>query len=133
MESLGYVLLALLKGSLPWDQGTAESDDTAKERAELLKTQLRLPEDLPDDAPPDAETMPAHLRAYLHEQGIPVPDELMRFLRHTWNIDFDEKPDYAWLRGILRGRFARMGYKNDKVFDWTRRLWRQVENDDFDD
>lgn len=35
------------------------------------------------------------------------------------SLRFDEQPDYARLRAILRGLFQRKGFSDDNRFDWT--------------
>jgi hypothetical protein len=35
------------------------------------------------------------------------------------SLRFDDKPDYAYLRRIMRELFYRKGYQSDFVFDWT--------------
>lgn len=35
------------------------------------------------------------------------------------SLRFDDKPDYAYLRKIMRELFAREGFAWDYLFDWT--------------
>ena len=34
------------------------------------------------------------------------------------NLNFDEKPDYNYLRGLFRQLLANSGYENDGQYDW---------------
>ena len=50
-------------------------------------------------------------------QGLPqVFGEYMTYCRR---LEFDEKPDYAHLRGLLQGLFVDMGYEDDAQYDWV--------------
>ena len=40
-------------------------------------------------------------------------------MRAHRSLRFDDKPDYAYLRRIMRELFYRKGYQSDFVFDWT--------------
>ena len=33
-------------------------------------------------------------------------------------MNFEERPDYNYLRGLFRGLMERSGYQNDGQFDW---------------
>jgi len=45
--------------------------------------------------------------------------EFATFLNYSRSLRFDDKPDYAYLRKLLRDLFIREGYKYDAIFDWT--------------
>ena len=45
--------------------------------------------------------------------------EFTTYLNYVRSLRFDDKPDYAYLRRIMRELFYRKGYQNDFVFDWT--------------
>jgi len=46
------------------------------------------------------------------------PSEFNTYLAYTRNIRFDEKPDYAYLRTLLKDLFAKSGFETDYVYDW---------------
>nr|VDD21250.1 unnamed protein product [Brassica rapa] len=89
MESLGYVLMYFLKGSLPW-QGL-------KREKILVKKGFTSVEEL--------------CRGY--------PTEFASYFRHCRSLRFDDKPDYAYLKRLFRDLFIRQGFQFDYVFDWT--------------
>eukprot|EP00297_Palpitomonas_bilix_P013539 CAMPEP_0113901434 /NCGR_PEP_ID=MMETSP0780_2-20120614/21248_1 /TAXON_ID=652834 /ORGANISM="Palpitomonas bilix" /LENGTH=369 /DNA_ID=CAMNT_0000894039 /DNA_START=86 /DNA_END=1198 /DNA_ORIENTATION=- /assembly_acc=CAM_ASM_000599 len=96
MESLGYVFLYFLRGSLPW-QGLKAA--TKKQKYDKIsEKKLSTP----------IETL---CRGY--------PAEFASYLNYTRSLRFDDKPDYAWLRRLFRELFFREGYKFDFAFDWT--------------
>jgi len=47
------------------------------------------------------------------------PAEFVTDMTYCKNLRFDETPDYAFLRRILKDLFFREGYQYDFVFDWT--------------
>lgn len=96
MESLGYVLIRFLLGSLPWQNLEAE---TKKEIYDLILEKKKT--------------------TSLKDLCRGLPREFITYLEHTRALKFDEKPDYDKLRGIFGELFYRESYKKDYVFDWT--------------
>ena len=50
-------------------------------------------------------------------KGFPV--EFGTYLAYCRNLRFDEKPDYTYLRKLLKDLFVRSGYELDYVYDWN--------------
>lgn len=50
-------------------------------------------------------------------KGFPV--EFGTYLAHCRNLRFDEKPDYAYLRKLLKDLFEKSGYQHDYIYDWN--------------
>lgn len=95
MESLGYVLIFLLHGRLPW-QGlvaTSKADRYAK-IAEHKRT-LPLPELCRDAAP------------------------FIDYFTHIRALRFEQAPNYKYLSDLLLAELARNGWTEDGVFDWS--------------
>ena len=96
LESLGYMLLYFLRGSLPW-QGLKASNHEQKEELIMEKKKNISVEDL-------CEGLPREFAAYFN---------------HIRSLEFDEKPKYPYLRKIFRDLFVRERFDYDNVFDWT--------------
>ena len=68
-------------------------------------------------------------------KGFPV--EFGTYLAYCRNLRFDEKPDYTYLRKLLKDLFVRSGYELDYVYDWNliaeEKKKKEVENKDDDD
>ncbi|KAL9022929.1 MAG: hypothetical protein Q9196_007468, partial [Gyalolechia fulgens] len=96
LESLGYMLLYFLRGSLPW-QGLTAADQTQKEELILKEKETINIEDL-------CEGLPGEFAAYFD---------------HIRSLDFDKEPKYSYLRKIFRDLFVREGFDYDHVYDWT--------------
>lgn len=96
LESLGYVLMYFIRGSLPW-QGLKAN--TKKQKYEkIMEKKMSTPSDVL------CKGHPNEFRAYF---------EYCRALR------FDDKPDYAYLKRLLKELFFRKGFQFDAMFDWT--------------
>uniref|UniRef100_A0A7N0ZS86 non-specific serine/threonine protein kinase n=1 Tax=Kalanchoe fedtschenkoi TaxID=63787 RepID=A0A7N0ZS86_KALFE len=96
LESLGYVLIYFLRGSLPWENviGSTSNYVFQKIRDRKVKTNIEM---------------------LCH--GLPL--EFKNYLRYVHALRFDETPDYTFLKNMFRNLFARQGYRHDYVFDWT--------------
>ncbi|KAH8592661.1 casein kinase I [Bisporella sp. PMI_857] len=96
LESFGYVLLYFCRGSLPW-QGLKAT--TKKQKYDRIMEKKM--------------TTPTEVLC----RGL--PNEFNIYLNYTRSLRFDDKPDYSYLRKILRDLFVREGFQYDYVFDWT--------------
>eukprot|EP01043_Picozoa_sp_COSAG02_P010588 COSAG02_NODE_374_length_23583_cov_12.568855_12_plen_436_part_00 len=96
MESMGYVLLYFLRGSLPWQGLKAQ---TKREKYDKISDKKY--------------STPIEVLC----KGF--PSEFATYLNYCRSLRFDEKPDYAYCRKLFRDLFVREGYIYDYVFDWT--------------
>ncbi|KAK9102774.1 hypothetical protein Sjap_020028 [Stephania japonica] len=96
LESLGYVLLYFLKGSLPW-QGLKAA--TKKQKYDkICEKKLSTPIEVL------CKTHPVEFASYFH---------------YCHSLTFDQRPDYGFLKRLFRDLFTREGYEFDYIFDWT--------------
>lgn len=96
LESLGYMLLYLLGGRLPWMGLRGESDASTRRR--IMEVKLTTPLD---------ELCRGH------------PPEFGTFLGYCRGLRFEEEPDYDYCRKLFADAFRRRGYKRDSQFDWV--------------
>jgi serine/threonine protein kinase len=96
LESLGYVLMYFNRGSLPWQGLKAHTKKQKYEKISDKKMSTPVETLCKGFAP-----------------------EFATFLNYSRSLRFDDKPDYAYLRKLLRDLFIREGYKYDAIFDWT--------------
>ncbi|KAJ7439524.1 kinase-like domain-containing protein [Mycena galericulata] len=96
LESLAYVLLYFLGGTLPWQGVEAPTKEQKYDRIMMKKI-----------------TTPPEILC----GGFPT--EFSIFLNYTRALCFDDKPDYSYLRKLFRDLFGRRGYQDDSVFDWS--------------
>jgi len=95
LESIGYLLIYFLKGTLPWQQVEAETFEEQMNDIKEKKMTIEL------------ETLCSDL-----------PQEFAVYLNYCRNLKFDEKPDYGYLKKIFKELFVRSGYEYDYVYDW---------------
>lgn len=96
LESLGFVLMYFNRGSLPW-QGL---------RAATKKQKYQKISDRKVSTP-------------INELCKNYPPEFATYLRYCRSMRFDDRPDYAYLRGLFRDLYMREGFADDGIFDWT--------------
>merc|ERR1719193_778872 len=96
LESLGFTLIYFALGRLPW-QGFK-----AKTRREFYKMVMQK-----------KITTPAEILCRY------LPTEFATYIRYCWALDFNEKPQYKFLRQLFRKLLFRKGYSYDYLFDWT--------------
>jgi casein kinase 1 len=96
MESLMYLLVYFLKGSLPWQGLICPNKDEKYKKIGAMKAALS-PEKICEG----------------------VPAEFKNFLQYVKSLEFKEKPNYHYLRGLLVELFKRMEYSFDYKYDWT--------------
>ncbi|CAK8560354.1 unnamed protein product [Lathyrus sativus] len=104
LESLGYVLMYFLRGSLPWQGLKAGTKKQKYERISEKKVSTSI-ENL--------------CRGY--------PSEFASYFHYCRSLRFDDKPDYAYLKRLLRDLFIREGFQFDYVFDWTILKYQQSQ------
>ncbi|KAK9766051.1 serine/threonine protein kinase, variant 2 [Basidiobolus ranarum] len=96
LESLGYVIMYFLRGSLPWQGLKAATKKQKYDR--IMEKKMTTPTEL-------------LCRTF--------PNEFAIYLNYTRSLRFDDKPDYSYLRKIFSDLFVREGYQYDYIFDWT--------------
>lgn len=102
LESLGYVLMYFMRGSLPWQGLKAGTKKQKYER--ISEKKMSTP----------VEVL---CKGY--------PSEFMQYLNFCRSLRFEDKPDYAYLRQLFRNLFYREGYTYDFIFDWTVQIQEQ--------
>ncbi|EAY21427.1 CK1 family protein kinase [Trichomonas vaginalis G3] len=97
MESLGYVWIYLLTGTLPWmGLGAAAERDAKYEQIRKKKETTSI------------ETLC---------KGLPI--EFIEYFEIVRAMKFEEEPKYTALRDLFRRLFVRQGFAWDYKYDWT--------------
>ncbi|KAM6559521.1 hypothetical protein CsatA_028760 [Cannabis sativa] len=104
LESLGYVLLYFLRGSLPW-QGLKAA--TKKQKYDKIREKK--------------VSTPIEVLCKSH------PVEFASYFHYCHSLTFDQRPDYGFLKRLFRDLFTREGYEFDYVFDWTIMKYQQSQ------
>jgi casein kinase 1 len=94
LESIGYVLMYFLRGSLPWQGLQAHTKAQKYERVFLKKKSTTI------------ENLCA---------GYPV--EFSKYFKYVKSLKFCEAPNYDYMRGLFRGLLISMNFSRT-VYDW---------------
>ncbi|KAL0908057.1 hypothetical protein M5K25_022523 [Dendrobium thyrsiflorum] len=104
LESLGYVLMYFLRGSLPW-QGLKAG--TKKQKYDKI-CEKKV-----------STSIEALCRGY--------PSEFASYFHYCRSLRFEDKPDYSYLKRIFRDLFISEGFQFDYIFDWTILKYKELE------
>ncbi|GMY06295.1 Casein kinase I isoform delta-like [Fagus crenata] len=105
LESLGYVLMYFLRGSLPW-QGLKAG--TKKQKYDKISEKKM------------STPIEVLCKSY--------PSEFVSYFHYCRSLRFEDKPDYSYLKRLFRDLFIREGYQFDYVFDWTILKYPQISS-----
>jgi len=59
-----------------------------------------------------------------------LPSEFVTYLTYCRNLRFEDKPDYVYLRNLLKDLFIKSGYELDYQFDWNIIAQEKKKNDE---
>lgn len=104
LESLGYVLLYFLRGSLPW-QGLQAATRMQKYE-KICETKLNTPIEVL------CKSCPVEFASYFH---------------YCRSLTFDQRPDYGYLKRLFRELFTSKGYAADYLYDWTILKYQEIQ------
>lgn len=104
LESIGYILLYFLKGTLPWQGLAGKSKDEKYDKIREKKCQTTV-----------------------EQLTKGVQEEFMKYVQYCRNLQFEEKPDYNYLRSLFKTMMQRSGYDFDGQYDWV--LKREGKDD----
>ena len=103
IEALGYIMVYFFRGSLPW-QGMVINDPKKKyDKIKQLKYDIKL-----------------------EELCSGMPKEFIKFIQYARDMKFEDRPDYSYLRHLLRTA----AQKNRLVFDSTKFDWIVKEKEE---
>ena len=118
LESIGYVLVLFLKGSLPW-QGLKD-EGTCNKFNKIMEKKLQIPVEI---------------------LCLNLPQEMVFYFNYVKSLRFEDKPDYDLLRGFFINMLntCQAVYDIDKdylKFDWTfddiNHIWDKYRNKGID-
>lgn len=96
LEALGYVILYLMNGSLPWQEVRQESKESRNREIGAMKSEHSMYDLFPG-----------------------TPGEMLIWIEYCRALEFDEDPDYKYLRGLLTNLFKHHGFEMDGMYDWS--------------
>ncbi|EFC43950.1 predicted protein [Naegleria gruberi] len=95
LESLGYVLLYFLRGTLPWQGLTGKTKEDHYNNIYNKKKNIKVVSLC---------------------KGLPI--EFATYLNYTRGLKFFQEPDYLYLRNLFLNLFVRERYSLDYEWDW---------------
>ena len=98
LESLGYILLHLNK-DLPWEKIKFTNLDDYRNKILTLKKDISLIKLCQD-----------------------LPIEFYYYMKYVREINFDEKPNYAFLKNLFFKVLYKINTANDYIFSWTENI-----------
>lgn len=96
LEALMYVLIYLMRSTLPWQGLQARTKQEKYDRIKQTKVVTTV-----------------------YDLCFGLPNEFELYLNYVKTLKFDSRPDYSYLRRLLREVFIREGFENDFAFDWA--------------
>ena len=88
--SLGYMLVHLVQGRLPWQD--------IKDRYKIQHIKEITP---------------------IHKLCLELPSEFATYLNYCHSLRFEEDPDYLFLEKLFRAQFEGGNFTPDDLFDWN--------------
>ena len=104
LESLGYILLYLLRGgNLPWNGLPSENKEEKSKKICHIKSNVNL-----------------------EELCIGIPEEYRLLISYARKLKFDSEPNYDYLINLFQKLLINSGYKYDKKYDWVTNQEREI-------
>lgn len=96
LEALGYVLIYMLNGHLMWQNMNSNSKSDKYQQIKRMKQTISM-----------------------EELTISCPREFLHYMRYCRNLQFEQKPDYDYLRGLFETVAKRENFNlHDQMYDW---------------
>jgi len=96
LESLGFVLMYFLRGSLPWQNMRANNKKEKYDK--IMEKKLGTPIEILCKG---------------------FPNEFVTYLSYCRNLKFEDKPDYNYLKNLFKDLFTKSGFELDYQYDWN--------------
>lgn len=103
LESLGFVFMYFLRGSLPW-QGLKAAHKKMKYE-KISDKKMSTP---------------------IEELCKGYPSEFASYFHYCRSLDFADKPNYQYLKKLFRDLLTDQGFQFDYIFDWTIIKFQQL-------
>lgn len=95
LEALGYIMVFLLKGTLPWYGLTPSKGESLSEK--ILEAKL--------------------LTSY-ESLCSGLPNEFVDYFKIVRNLQFDDEPPYEYIKDMFQNLFIRQDFIYDYKYDW---------------
>ena len=93
LESIGYMLIYLIKGKLPWDSIRIDNKRSNYLKLSQYKKNIS-PELLCNN----------------------LPEEFVDYIKYVRNLNFEDEPDYNYLKSLFQIMLNKQGFEEQKIF-----------------
>ena len=93
LESIGYMLIYLIKGKLPWDNIKIDNKRTSYLKFSQYKKNIS-PKLLCNN----------------------LPEEFLDYVKYVRNLNFEDEPDYNYLKSLFQIMLNKQGFEEKKIF-----------------
>ena len=98
LESIGYMLIYFIKGTLPW-QGLGHKSTPRDQKYHMIYECKK--------------------NTSIEKLCQGLPKEFTMYMEHVKGLEFNEKPNYNYLYNLFVQLFKRHKYQYDNVYDWN--------------
>lgn len=102
------MLLYLLRGDLPWMNLNTRTREEKHQRIKEVK-----------------------LNTSLQDLCLGLPDQFVTYMAYCRNLNFEEQPNYLYLRRLMRDLQQRCQFNNNFVLDWTIQKFNAIDYNSF--
>ena len=111
MESIGYVMIYLLMGYLPWSSCAITSHSSHDSHS---KRDNKVNKNIKNNT---VRNMKKRINYWILENNLPT--EFITYIEYCRSMKFTEKPDYNYLRTLLLNLFKHKQFSVDNNFEWS--------------
>ena len=98
LESIAYMVIYFIKGNLPWQGLKIEDSEKRFKKITEIKKNSKT-----------------------EELCKGLPKEIWEFYDYTKNLEFEENPDYDYMRGLFYNVLNNLNAENDIFFSWSNK------------
>lgn len=97
LESLGYVLIYFLKGKLPWQNIMIKNKEERYNKIKEIKKNIKY-----------------------NELCKECPNEFMEYIKYIKSLQYEEEPNYNFLKDLFKNALGKSGFQFDYFYDWDK-------------
>ena len=106
LESVGYIIVYMLVGKLPWSHVQSESATTEYRNDN-------------QDLEKNVERKIYEIKNSFQLWNLDIPGEFITFIHYCRSLKYDEEPNYQYLSSLLANLFTMKEYTIDSPFCWS--------------
>ncbi|KAA6385689.1 MAG: putative Casein kinase 1, partial [Streblomastix strix] len=108
LEAVGYIIIYLMLGFLPWQGATGQNRLNKQDNIGRIKEKLN----------------PSQLC-----QQMQTPLEIAKFIEYSRKLKFEEEPNYEYCKNLFKQAIEKEGYGTiDNIYEWNRNYTQDIDN-----